>query len=66
MTSKFLSEDDVRDIAIRITDKLVELGYVKDCTNTDLYDEFEVQDTIVEIINQTICYAHSNYPQASA
>ncbi len=66
MTSKFLSEDDVRDIAIRITDKLVELGYVKDCTNTDLYDEFEVQDTIVEIINQTLCYAHSNYPQASA
>jgi len=58
MTSKFLSEDDVRDIAIRITDKLVELGYVKDCTNTDLYDEFEVQDTIVEIINQTLCYAH--------
>jgi hypothetical protein len=52
MTSKFLSEDDVRDIAIRITDKLVELGYVKDCTNTDLYDEFEVQDTIVEIIHQ--------------
>lgn len=54
MTSKFLSEDDIRDIAIRITDKLVELGYVKDCTDTDLNDEFEVQDTIVEIINQTL------------
>jgi len=41
-----LEIDDVRDIAIRITDKLVNLGYIPDCTDTDNGQEFEVQDII--------------------
>ena len=41
-----LEIDDVRDIAIRITDKLVNLGYITDCTDTDNGQEFEVQDII--------------------
>ena len=45
---KQLDEDDIRDIAIRIVDNLVELGYVPDCTDTDDEIEFEVQDMIVE------------------
>jgi len=47
-----LTEDNVRDLAIRITDKLIELGYVKDCIDTDDEDEFEVQDAIAEIISK--------------
>jgi hypothetical protein len=54
MKQIFLSEDDIRDIAIKITDELVEKGYVTDCIDTDLEDEFEVQDIIVDIISQTI------------
>lgn len=42
-----LNEDDIRDIAIRIVDKLVELGYVPDCMDTDNEDEFIVQDLII-------------------
>lgn len=47
---KELTEDDIRDIAIRITDKLVELGYVPDCMDTDDEHEFIVQDCINEIL----------------
>lgn len=50
----FLSEDDIRDIAIKITDELVNKGYVPNCIDTDDDNEFEVQDIIVEIISQTI------------
>ena len=39
--------DDCRDIAIRIVDKLVEEGYVKDCIDTDDETEFEIQDIIL-------------------
>jgi hypothetical protein len=42
-----LTYDDINDISIRITDKLVKLGYVPDCTDTDNESEFEVQDIIV-------------------
>ena len=49
-----LSEDDVRDIAIKITNKLIEMGYVPDCTDTDNENEFDVQDAIVDIISQTL------------
>lgn len=45
-----LTEDNVRDLAIRITDELVRLGYVNDCIDTDDDDEFNVQDAIAEII----------------
>jgi hypothetical protein len=42
---KFL--DDLRDIAIRIVDKLVQEGYVKNCIDTDDETEFEIQDIIL-------------------
>ena len=45
--------DDIRDIAIRIVDSLVEQGIIKDCTDTDDETEFEVQDTIfAEILRE--------------
>ena len=47
---KFL--DDCRDIAIRIVNKLVQEGYVKDCMDTDDETEFEIQDIILnELLN---------------
>jgi hypothetical protein len=48
------TEDQIRDIAIRITDKLVELGYVPNCIDSDDETEFEVQDEINEILNQSL------------
>lgn len=48
------TEDDIRDIAIRITNKLIELGYVPDCTDTDNESEFEVQDAICDILENAI------------
>jgi hypothetical protein len=50
-----LTQDDVRDIAIRVVDELVKLGYVPDCIDTDEEHEFIVQDIIVgEIEKQLI------------
>jgi hypothetical protein len=47
---KFL--DDCNDIAIRIVDKLVQEGFVKNCIDTDDQTEFEVQDIILnELLN---------------
>jgi hypothetical protein len=43
-------EDAMRDIAIAMTDKLVEQGFVKDCIDTDFEDEFGVQDILHEIL----------------
>jgi hypothetical protein len=51
---KRLTEDDIRDIAINITNSLIQLGYVPDCTDTDDESEFEVQDAIVEILNNKL------------
>ena len=45
--------DDIRDVAIRITDALVREGLIPDCIDTDNEDEFDVQDTIIEVLNQT-------------
>lgn len=39
--------DEIRDTAIRIVDDLVEQGIIKDCTDTDNEEEFDVQDAIV-------------------
>ena len=50
MTEK---KDDIRDVAIRITDALVREGLIPDCIDTDNEDEFDVQDTIIEVLNQT-------------
>lgn len=43
--------DDTRDVAIRIVDRLVEMGIIKDCTDTDDETEFIVQDVIHSEIN---------------
>ena len=48
------TNDDTRDLAIRILDKLVEAGFIKDCIDTDDNDEFEVQDIIHEEINSAL------------
>jgi hypothetical protein len=46
--------DDTRDVAIRVLDKLVELGFVPDCTDTDDETEFNVQDLIHDEINAVL------------
>lgn len=46
--------DTIRDISIQITNKLIELGYVPDCTGTEFENEFEVQDIIVEVLELNI------------
>lgn len=45
-------QDTIRDLAIRITDRLVYEGFVEDCTDTDALAEFDVQDIIVEEISK--------------
>ena len=42
--------DDIKDLSLQITDKLVAEGIVKDCMDTDDDDEFTVQDIITEIL----------------
>tara|TARA_R110002012_G_scaffold27724_2_gene88444 strand:+ start:48 stop:356 length:309 start_codon:yes stop_codon:yes gene_type:complete len=44
---KALTQDDVRDIAIKIVGEMVENHIIKDCTDTDDETEFDVQDIIV-------------------
>ena len=48
--TKKLDRDDRMELAIAITNKLIEVGYVPDCTDTDDESEFEVQDMITEIL----------------
>lgn len=41
--------DELRDIAIRMVDSLVEKGFIKDCTDEpDDSTEFDVQDLLLE------------------
>lgn len=47
-------ETTLRDIAINITNKLIQLGYVPDCTDTYDESEFEVQDAIVDVLELLI------------
>ena len=46
--------DKLNDISIKIVDKLVELGIVRDCTDTDDEQEFDAQDSIREILSEYI------------
>lgn len=46
--------DKIKDISIKIVDKLVELGIVRDCTDTDDEQEFDVQDSIREILSECL------------
>ena len=52
MATRKLDRDERQDIAITITNKLIKLGYVPDCTDTDDQSEFEVQDLIAKIIKK--------------
>lgn len=47
-----LDRDERQDIGIEITNKLIKLGYVPDCTDTDNQSEFEVQDMIAKILKK--------------
>lgn len=49
-----MNEDNIRDIAIEIVNKLVGMGLIKDCTDTNDQTEFEAQDEIVEILNNAL------------
>jgi hypothetical protein len=44
--------DDIKDVSLRITDKLVEMGFVPNCIDTNDETEFEVQDMIREEIKK--------------
>ena len=48
MKTQKLSEDKIRDVAIRIVDRLVKEKLIKDCIDTDDDTEFEFQDAIQE------------------
>lgn len=48
------TEDDIRDIAIRIVDKLVLHQYVPDCIDTDDWTEFDVQDLVADILTESL------------
>ena len=50
MKTNYLASDDIKDIAIRIVDKFVDNGLVKDCTDTDDETEFEFQDIIFDVL----------------
>lgn len=50
------TEDDIRNIAIRIVDKLVLHEYIPDCIDT----EFDVQDLIVDILTKSINNTNEN------
>ena len=47
-----LDKDERQEIGITITNKLIELGYVPDCTDTDNQSEFEVQDMVADVIKK--------------
>jgi len=49
-----ITEDDIRDIAIKITDILVDNGLIPDCTDTDNETEFNFQDEFFEIITESL------------
>lgn len=49
-----VTDDDIRDIAIRIVNKLVDNGLVKDCTDTDDETEFEFQDIIFDVLKKNM------------
>ena len=56
--------DELRDIAIRMVDNLVEQGFIKDCTDEpDDSTEFDVQDllmeTLIDSLRQDDCFTPS-------
>jgi len=55
-----ITNDDTRDLAIRITDKLVEDGIIENCMDSNDETEFNVQDIIHERINKFLNITESN------
>ena len=53
MATRKLDRDELRDIAIEITNELISLEYIPDCTDTDDESEFNVQDVIVRILKES-------------
>ncbi len=51
---------EIKDLSIRITDMLVETGFVPDCTDTYYTTEYDVQDMIADILCE-----HFNIPEES-
>ena len=49
-----MTEVDIRDIAIRIVDRLVEEEYIPDCTGTESTIEFDIQEIIEEVLRETL------------
>jgi len=47
-------EQDINDLSCRITDELVNIGLIKDCTNSIRQDEWDAQDIIFKHIKQFI------------
>lgn len=45
-------ETMIADIAINIVDEFIELGLVKDCTDTNDWTEFNFQDAIREVLHR--------------
>ena len=49
-----VTDDDIRDIAVRIVNKFVDNGLVKNCTDTDDETEFEFQDIIFDVLKENL------------
>lgn len=47
-----LDRDERQEVGITITNKLIKLGYVPDCTDTNDESEFEVQDMVAKVIKK--------------
>ena len=47
-----LDRDERQEIGITITNKLIKMGYVADCTDTENQSEFEVQDMIAKVVKK--------------
>lgn len=49
-----ITKDDIADIGLNSVDKLVQLGLIPDCTDTDDETEFEAQDAIREAVEDKL------------
>ena len=54
MTKLKLTEDQIRDISIKIVNEFVKQGLCPDCTDTDNETEFEYQDIITDVLSETL------------
>ncbi len=42
--------DDIKDISIIMVNRMIDEGIIEDCTDTDNYIEFDIQDIIVDVL----------------